>query len=300
MNKALLSLCIPTYNRAAILKENILVILHQLEEIEGTEVELIVSDNCSTDNTQEVIKLLIEAGAPIVYNRNEENLGSAGNFIKCIKMASGKYIQLLGDDDYLAPGGLKYILDCLRGKEYGLLHIDPHPVTAYPLKEYFDNNDYLKIINRQFTWMSGNIFRSDIVSKIDYRKYTTSHLMQMPFYLESALESNVNAITGETVIEMDAGQKYDAKNRGGSYNFIGVFAFHFLRIMREFINKHKDVDNETYRVIKRKMYEDWISKFIKNQLFKVNRKTPVNWFYALKCYGFEGYFYKSLFSLLKK
>lgn len=74
-----------------------------------------------------VVQKYIEKGLPIKYNRNEENIGADRNFLKCIQWASGKYIYLLGDDDILKPGMLKYLLDLLRGKEYGAIHIFQRP-----------------------------------------------------------------------------------------------------------------------------------------------------------------------------
>ena len=123
MNRAILTLCIPTYNRADALKGNIEIIAEQLKEINDGEVEFIVSDNCSTDNTIEVVNHFIDAGIPIIFNKNELNLGSTGNFLKCINLATGKFILLLGDDDYLVSGALKYLLKCLNNKDYGLFFV---------------------------------------------------------------------------------------------------------------------------------------------------------------------------------
>ena len=295
MNRAILTLCIPTYNRADALKGNIEIIAEQLKEINDGEVEFIVSDNCSTDNTIEVVNHFIDAGIPIIFNKNELNLGSTGNFLKCINLATGKFILLLGDDDYLVSGALKYLLKCLNNKDYGLLHIDVHSPVEYPLTEIDDINDYLKRINRQFTWMSGNIFRKDIVEKVgDPSRYMNSFLLQMPFFLKSALEYSKNAITGERIIEIDAGQKYKVLNGGERYGFIKVFANNFLEIMSEYLKKYDSVSRNTYPYIKRTMFEDWILKKMKNCLFTIRRDLFSNWYYAFKCYGLNWYFYKSI------
>ena len=296
MDRAILTLCIPTYNRGAALKGNIEIIAEQLKEIRDGEVEFIVSDNCSTDNTLEVVNHFIDAGIPIILNKNESNLGSTGNFLKCINLATGKYVLLLGDDDYLAPGALKYLLKCLNNKDYGLLHIDVHSPIEYPLTEFDDINDYLKKINRQLTWMSGNIFRKEIVEKVgDPTRYMNSYLLQMPFFLTSALEYSNNAITGERIIEMDAGKKFKVLNGGERYGFIKVFANNFLGILSDCFKKYDGVSKNTYSYIKRKMFEDWISKKLYKCLFSKRRDLFSNWFYAFKCYGLSGYFYKSLF-----
>jgi len=120
----ILSICIPTWNRSKILDISLKNFLDQIKDVNLPELELYVSDNCSEDETEQVVKKYISQGLPITYNRNESNIGAAGNFVKCMQWASGKYILLLGDDDVLKQGALKYILDMLRGKDYGLLHLN--------------------------------------------------------------------------------------------------------------------------------------------------------------------------------
>lgn len=300
MKAPILSVCIPTYNRGAIVKGNLEVLSCQVQAFHDGEVELIVSDNCSTDNTSQIVKAFLDKGVPIKYNRNESNLGADGNFLKCMHLASGKYVQLLGDDDYYVEGGLKYLVELLRRNDFGLLNIDVHAVKGYPTVEYTDINDYLKRVNRMFTWMSGNIFRRDIVDKVDSSRYLKSCLLQMPFFLTSAFSYKCNAVTGERIIEMDAGQRNASITGGEHYIFMKVFAYNFLRIMKEFCAYNKAVSESTFPIIKRKMYEDWISSHIRDLLFKKNRELFANWYYTLKCYGFNGYFYESFFRRLKR
>ena len=85
----LLSICIPTWNRAKYLRISLESFLKQLRGIDRQEVELFVSDNCSDDETPTVVKEYVQKGLPITYNRNEENLGASGNFVKCMQWASG-------------------------------------------------------------------------------------------------------------------------------------------------------------------------------------------------------------------
>ena len=70
MNKPLLSLCIPTYNRSQYLKKSIDSIVCQKEFLDG-KVEIVISDNASDDDTREVVKPYLRRFANIFYNRNE-------------------------------------------------------------------------------------------------------------------------------------------------------------------------------------------------------------------------------------
>ena len=108
-----LSICIPTYNRAIYLSEAIKSILSQLTEEMFEKVEVAVSDNCSNDNTQEVIEdLRIKyPKAKIVYHVNEVNIGPDKNFLKAVSISSGEYCWLLGSDDKVADGAVKRVID---------------------------------------------------------------------------------------------------------------------------------------------------------------------------------------------
>ena len=75
----LLTIAIPTYNRSQYLRQNLSVLLPQFRK----ELEIIVSDNASTDDTSEVVKEFIKAGLPVKYIQNTTNLGWAKNFQNC-------------------------------------------------------------------------------------------------------------------------------------------------------------------------------------------------------------------------
>ncbi|MCK9613953.1 MAG: glycosyltransferase [Candidatus Omnitrophica bacterium] len=102
----LLSICIPTYNRADFLKRTL---YYLLEQIDFEITEIIISDNASSDNTEEVIKEYTEHYPCIKYNRNEKNIGLDDNAIKCIKLASGEYVWFCSDDDLPLFGTFKEI-----------------------------------------------------------------------------------------------------------------------------------------------------------------------------------------------
>ena len=67
-----------------------------------------MSDNCSTDQTEEVVRRL-EASIDIRYQKNAENLGIPANFLNVVAMARGEFVWLLGDDDLLMPNALEKI-----------------------------------------------------------------------------------------------------------------------------------------------------------------------------------------------
>lgn len=111
MNKPLLSIAIPTYNRANILDKSLSILIPQLIPF-SDKVELIISDNCSTDDTQLIIAKYQQKKGDIqfVSYLQKENTGYFGNFRKCKELSNGVYIWLLSDNEHLEKDLLYFIV----------------------------------------------------------------------------------------------------------------------------------------------------------------------------------------------
>ena len=108
----LISICIPTYNRRALLKECLDSIVIQFKNkhvFDNTEV--IISDNASTDNTRLLVKKYINKYKNIKYFRNKKNIGVVKNVMKVAKHSNGKYIWFFSDDDVHKPNSIERVLD---------------------------------------------------------------------------------------------------------------------------------------------------------------------------------------------
>ena len=113
LSKPLLSICIPTFNRSSLLKVALLSLLEQMKGHEK-DIEIIVSDNCSSDDTQQVAEWAKGIG-PFRYNRNATNIGAGPNFMLLSnKLAQGEYCWLLGDDDFLRKGSLDRLVETIK------------------------------------------------------------------------------------------------------------------------------------------------------------------------------------------
>lgn len=91
----LVSIITPTYNASKFIEETINSVIHQSYEC----WELIIIDDCSTDNTVQTIKNFIKKDKRIHLIQNEKNLGPALTRNKGIKFASGAYVAFLDSDD---------------------------------------------------------------------------------------------------------------------------------------------------------------------------------------------------------
>ncbi|MCE7650702.1 glycosyltransferase [Vibrio fluvialis] len=96
MFKELVSIVICTHNRKELLVRAIRSVQNQTYK----NIEIIVTDDCSTDGTEELVsQLILESEIPILYRRNERNMGACYTRNKGIEMALGKFYTGLDDDD---------------------------------------------------------------------------------------------------------------------------------------------------------------------------------------------------------
>lgn len=101
--KPLISVCVSAYNYGRYLQDCIESVINQ----SMNDWELIICDDCSTDNTQEVVYQYSQRDKRIRYVRNEKRLGMNGNIKKSADLGSGKYLKILCADDWLTS-------DCLE------------------------------------------------------------------------------------------------------------------------------------------------------------------------------------------
>ncbi|MDH3326110.1 MAG: glycosyltransferase [Gammaproteobacteria bacterium] len=105
-----ISICIPTHNRASLLKK----CLSHLLTFSSVNFEIILGDNASSDNTNEVVSQFSNRFTHFTYHRHDINIGFARNMDSILRLAGGEYIYILSDDDMIFENALvlmKNILD---------------------------------------------------------------------------------------------------------------------------------------------------------------------------------------------
>jgi glycosyltransferase involved in cell wall biosynthesis len=103
------SVCIPAYNYANFLPDAIDSVLAQTWQ----DFELLVIDNCSTDDTRGVVSRYMAADPRISYVCNDTNIGPVKNLNRCLELATGEYIKILCADDLLLPECLEHMVRAL-------------------------------------------------------------------------------------------------------------------------------------------------------------------------------------------
>lgn len=206
MKPKLLSICIPTYNREKFLDEAISSIISQdLDDEILNKLEICISDNASTDNTDILIdNWKKNSKIDIVYHKNEVNIGPDLNYLKVIDVASAKYCWFLGSDDTLKSGTIISVLEHLNDEhDIFLLNRTICDFEMHPIKEEkwlkggsrsFDFNNeadlitYFKLSNSigsLFSYLSSIVFLRDKWNKVEYDPIFTGSAYSHVFKLFS-------------------------------------------------------------------------------------------------------------------
>jgi len=198
----LLSICIPTYNRADLLYDLLRCLSLEIAPY-CDDVELIVSDNCSTDHTANIIQEMSQR-VKIQYNRNSNNLGFASNVkILVEQLATGEFCLIVGDDDLVRRGMVEKVLKTIKAHpeidyifmNLNFVHIQKRAAALQRITEFVDISEiHDAMCQRQddtliacgediisFTDMAGvfgpmpsNIFRRSRWNKVQLDPYRSS------------------------------------------------------------------------------------------------------------------------------
>ena len=119
MKNKTLSICIPTYNRAKYIDELLNSIENQITIENKNQIEICISDNCSTDNTDDIISKYKEKDmCDITYNKNVENVGADKNYLAVVDIANGEYCWWIGSDDVLEKDILTKLIEKIELTNY--------------------------------------------------------------------------------------------------------------------------------------------------------------------------------------
>lgn len=109
----LVSIALPVRNGAGRLEDVVRSVLAQ----DHQHIELVISDNASTDATEELCRDLAAGDERIVYHRHPRNVGLLGNFTHAARISRGAFIRWIGDDDRLEPSCVSRALAAFAADE---------------------------------------------------------------------------------------------------------------------------------------------------------------------------------------
>jgi glycosyltransferase involved in cell wall biosynthesis len=238
------SICIPTYNRSALLEQALSALLDQwhtdLSPSQRCLVEIAVSDNCSPDDTSAVVQRAAVAypGLCLTYFRQRENRGGDANILHAMQMGRGEFVYLLSDDDLLLPGALAKLFSLLEtypeadgfflNTRSFVQDIREKTLPNFPLTEDLQivgKDASLLLFGTWITFISALAFRRTRIAGKQYEERVGTFLVQSYFYLDLLAEARFIVATHEPFLAV-------RDNNTGGYNFFEIFVTHFADLMR--------------------------------------------------------------------
>jgi glycosyltransferase involved in cell wall biosynthesis len=237
--RKLLTIAIPTFNRAVLLDKQLTWLADAIKGFES-ECEILVSDNCSTDNTQDIIKKWQDKLVNVTFkvNHNSQNIGVLNNISYCLKAAKTKYVWTIGDDDPIQTRAVSYVINKVKQKEdISLIFLnfsgrnkitgeDVHPPTIIG-NRWFDadaedgNSDGKAIYEHCFEksigaviFLTATIYRTDFVQQaLEYWQEAENNWIFLAYLAGYCAARGSMIVTKETFMECIVGVSYWQKEK---------------------------------------------------------------------------------------
>ena len=289
--KPLLSICIPTYNRCEYLKKSIESIISQ-KEFSDEDVEIVISDNCSTDDTRMICKQYEDKYKNFHYYKNEVNIKDK-NFPTVIGKANGVYRKLCNDTLLFNSNALFNIVKTVKE------NLEEKPVLFFinnnTDNKYFNSlSEFLKIVSFNITWIGAFGVWEDFCDGIENNYEGCSEsLWQVPFMLNYIAQKRKGIVIGESFCQT---QKVEKKNI--SYGLYKVFYVNFLSFINQSV-ENGQIPQKTYDRIEKDLllnfFPSWIYSFEKqDKTLDYSKEEDLK---NCICTAYKGKWYFGLFKI---
>ena len=291
LNKKILSICIPTFNRAEILDSTLNTLFSNTEFVES-KIEVIVSDNCSTDNTAEIV-----AKYPLVsYYKNDENLVDL-NFSIVLGYATGSYIRLFNDTLSFKKGALKKMLDRIeenKNEENNLFFYNNMFLNSDCTVFANHETDFLNKVSFYISWIANFGCWSQDFEKIDNKdKFSKFQFVQVDWCFRIIKNKR------KTIVYFDDLFNVVVPHKKGGYDLFDTFVNKYLYIVRQEKIDFITYEIEKYRLFRYYIYPNLMMLLVyekDNYDFEINNPFKI----IFKKYWYQPYFYLILVLFLFK
>lgn len=285
----ILSICIPTKNRAKYLDYTLTSIVRQKRFIETDDVEVIVSDNGSTDNTEEICKKF-----PVYYTKMEEpTFRAEPNYLNVLRYGTGDFLKLHNDNMLVDNGALDKTIEVIQtSKNYPIFY----PVIFFTNKPDYSKPDIIKCVgfdsfirhvSYQCTWIGGfGIWKNHLpaIEEIFLRN-ADIRLCQVDMLRE--MISNWN----RDVIICNKFMFPNIEVSKGGFNIAEVFGQNYLGLIVDYVGL------ETFQKEKERLLKELIIPYYFNKSGQHNFQRT-GFFKYMKHYWNDEFFYEEIEKLL--
>jgi len=225
----ILSICIPTYNRAWYLEKTLDCLTSQCVFLETSLVEICVSDNASDDDTPAVVRTYQQRfGKKIVYSRNLNNICDK-NFEKALSLGHGAFLKLCNDTAWYNPGMLEVMLSHVeRWRKKKPLLFFKESMKKRGVTELFGLDAFVDAVSYYMcSTNSFGIWKEDFDSLSDFSRFSSRSFAHTDVLLRLISQKKKSV-----VIHDDFFFAVWPPSKGG-YNFAQVFGDNYIGILQE-------------------------------------------------------------------
>lgn len=238
--RPLLTIVVPTYNRAASLEVLLNALGSEFAGLKG-QVAVIIGDNASTDHTPEVTQRFLSSWDDTRVVRHDTNIGPEENFCRCVELVTSEYFWIVGDDDCPKRGVISQVLRLLLDRRPALVYMRSEwlkPVTGPDqgepvgdLKVSWMNADaFAKEVHVWVTFISGMVIHKERLDSAlkgeSITRFTATHLVQLGWVLPLLKTDGPFAFVHDTCV-------LATKDNSGGYGLLTVFGVNFAHIVSE-------------------------------------------------------------------
>lgn len=259
---AKISVIIPNYNHEIFLRQRIESVLNQA----FIPFEIIILDDCSTDNSKSIIEEYVNTFGNIKFVENATNSGST--FIqwnKGVEMAKGDFIWIAESDDVAEPEFLERMVACL--------HSDPQIVLAYCQSNRMNEKGEIA-----GTW-------KDYTDDLDASSFNTDFAVDGTGYIERFLIHrntipNASAVVfKKSVYQNTGGAPAGIKNIGDWLTWLKVLCFGKVAFIAEPLNNFRYHSNSVIatanKAVDTTVYRDWYGSTVRDEFMRFIRKHKI-------------------------
>lgn len=252
----LLSICIPTKNRAAVLQKSLQSIVSQNIFTERDDIEIVVCDNASDDYTAAAVQEFVDHfKGKIQYHRNDSDIKDA-NFEKVLRHGQGEYLKLANDSLDWLPGSLEKlvrIVEMTNSVKPVLFFLNQSRPTKESIIEVRELDAFLQIVSYHITWIGGfGVWKSQLENMPDFGRHAPLGLLQVDAILRQLRICKMAYVSNWSMFKViPTGPK-------GGYNIAQVFGTNYLTILRQFQN---EISENTLASLKKEVLEKHILPF---------------------------------------
>lgn len=252
----LLSICIPTKNRAAILQKSLQSIVSQEFFAARDDIEIVICDNASDDKTGEVSQEFVtHFKGKIRYFRNPLDIEDA-NFEQALRHGKGEFLKLANDSLNWLPGSLEKIVRLVEMTlpiKPVLFFLNQSRQTDEAITSFADMDSFLQTVSYHITWIGGfGIWKRQLGRLPDFGRYAGLKLAQVDAVLRMMKDCQTAYVCNLPLFQiLPTGPK-------GGYNIAEVFGTNYLTILRQFSDQFSE---KTFRTLKKEVLEKHILPF---------------------------------------